>query len=356
MAKNRVLDLNVEGALTEPALARMLGAAGARAQLSVDQVERAVRLAAFAAEKLAPRTTADSPQVSVSVLPTNGMLEVLFNHLQPGTCSDIFDDLVAYVGESAVAACVSDGDHERLAVAYLQTYVGNPHQPDEVTIEFESGPPPTVTVEGELDINTAPHFGLVARSAIISGADRIVLDLSAVSFLDSSALRSLIGLAGLVGTKESIGVVGSHAVERALAVTGLDQVFCSYASAEEARAKLDPRSPTDIHSPQMPRPSEGPLQVTSEQSEDTYRVVAAGELDLSTSPGLEVALLGAFDSDKQQITVDLTGIDFLDSSGLKVIVEAARRDSTGRLSIAASDAVRRVIELSGLGDRLPVSS
>nr|HMS72905.1 STAS domain-containing protein [Baekduia sp.] len=113
---------------------------------------------------------------------------------------------------------------------------------------------------------------------------------------------------------------------------------------------------SDIHSRQMTSTPAGPLQVTAEQSDDTYRVVAAGELDLATSPGLEVALLGAFDSDKQQISVDLTGIDFLDSSGLKVIVEAARRDNGGRLSIAASDAVRRVIELSGLSDRIPMSA
>jgi anti-sigma B factor antagonist len=49
-----------------------------------------------------------------------------------------------------------------------------------------------LTVSGELDIATAPVLRDLLAAAIEAGEDRLVVDLSAVSFLDSVALATIV--------------------------------------------------------------------------------------------------------------------------------------------------------------------
>ncbi len=53
------------------------------------------------------------------------------------------------------------------------------------------------------------------------------------------------------------------------------------------------------------------------------------------------------------VVLDFRGLRFMDSSGLRVVLEAQRRagDGGGRLLVAPGEgAVRRVFDLSGIGD------
>lgn len=87
-----------------------------------------------------------------------------------------------------------------------------------------------------------------------------------------------------------------------------------------------------------------------------YVVCLKGELDLSGSPQLEAALLEAEQSHAKEIVVDLDELTFVDSSGLAVLVDAARRSATNgdQLRItAARDHVARVLRLTGLDTVLP---
>lgn len=91
---------------------------------------------------------------------------------------------------------------------------------------------------------------------------------------------------------------------------------------------------------------------------DGTSVVLVGEIDAHTAPDLAEHLdpLPGNDGD---ITVDLAGVDFIDSSGLRLIVEAHQRaeGSSRRLVVRKpSDTVVRLFEISGLASHLVVSN
>ncbi len=55
-------------------------------------------------------------------------------------------------------------------------------------------------------------------------------------------------------------------------------------------------------------------------------IEAAGEVDLTTAPQLREELLAAVgDADKPGVIVDLSQVDFIDSAGLALLVEARKR-------------------------------
>jgi anti-sigma B factor antagonist len=80
-----------------------------------------------------------------------------------------------------------------------------------------------------------------------------------------------------------------------------------------------------------------------------------GELDIATAPKLERALHdGRRPGD--EVVVDLAGLEFVDSTGLRVIVhavEAARRDGWDLRLRHGPPAVRRVFEIAGVLGALP---
>jgi anti-sigma B factor antagonist len=82
-----------------------------------------------------------------------------------------------------------------------------------------------------------------------------------------------------------------------------------------------------------------------------------GELDISTAPWLDRALAEAKAGDARSIVLDLGRLDFIDSSGLCVLMLHARCDSqSGRLLFRkGSPQVQRVFELSGTAHLLPFS-
>jgi anti-sigma B factor antagonist len=85
--------------------------------------------------------------------------------------------------------------------------------------------------------------------------------------------------------------------------------------------------------------------------DDSFVVAAGGELDLYTSERLRGELDDVLESGGRRILVDLTGVAFMDSTALGVLVDAAKalRPSGGQLVIVADDPrVTRVIEITGL--------
>ena len=79
-------------------------------------------------------------------------------------------------------------------------------------------------------------------------------------------------------------------------------------------------------------------------------VVIAGELDAFSAPHAESALAEL--SSTQDGHVDVSAMTFVDSAGLRVLVrhsERLRADGSSLHLHDASDALRRLIELTGLG-------
>lgn len=82
-------------------------------------------------------------------------------------------------------------------------------------------------------------------------------------------------------------------------------------------------------------------------------LIVTGEIDAHTAPTLAESLAGS----GAGVRLDMSGVQFVDSSGLRVLIEAHQRaeESGGQLTIAnPSDAVRRLLEISGVSDFLVV--
>jgi anti-sigma B factor antagonist len=92
-----------------------------------------------------------------------------------------------------------------------------------------------VIAGGEIDVHTSPGLSDALRAADAL-SDRLVLDLTAVTFLDSTGLSAMV--AALNRGKErggSMSLVGpSGVVRRVLAITELDQVFTIYDVVDDA--------------------------------------------------------------------------------------------------------------------------
>jgi anti-sigma B factor antagonist len=83
----------------------------------------------------------------------------------------------------------------------------------------------------------------------------------------------------------------------------------------------------------------------------------SGELDLLSSPSLRRAMDELPGSDAELILVDLRGLQFMDSTGLHLLVQAQRQaHAAGRrfALIRGSDQVQRLFDLTGVADALTI--
>jgi anti-sigma B factor antagonist len=98
-----------------------------------------------------------------------------------------------------------------------------------------------------------------------------------------------------------------------------------------------------------PRPGE--LAVQSASQDGKLMVSVAGELDIVSAPELQEVLEAAQSSGAPNLVVDLAGLQFIDSTGLRVLL-AAKRDADrggGSLRILNPRAeVRRLLEIAGV--------
>lgn len=93
-----------------------------------------------------------------------------------------------------------------------------------------------VEVEGQLDLYTAPAFRQRISRAIDAGATRLIVDMSGVRFIDSTALGVLVGARKRLmpeGGRIAI-VVKDFTVERLFEATGLDATFPLFDSRQDA--------------------------------------------------------------------------------------------------------------------------
>jgi anti-sigma B factor antagonist len=97
-----------------------------------------------------------------------------------------------------------------------------------------------VSLRGEVDIYTAPRLKERLVELLDAGVTGVVVDLTEVTFIDSTALGVLIG--GVRRLHEVDGrmalVVATRPVERVLTLTGLDRVFTIHATRDAAVAAL----------------------------------------------------------------------------------------------------------------------
>lgn len=95
-----------------------------------------------------------------------------------------------------------------------------------------------------------------------------------------------------------------------------------------------------------------PFSVAVDDHNGRLVVIVRGELDLATAPQLEEAVLPAVRAGRDTV-IDLRDLEFMDSTGVRVMVAAhlAAQEHGGRLAVVRAHAgtpVHRVLEVSGL--------
>ena len=97
------------------------------------------------------------------------------------------------------------------------------------------------------------------------------------------------------------------------------------------------------------------LEVETVEDGGLVKLVLRGELDLSTVAKVEEELRRAEAAEPPVLVLDLAGLTFLDSTGLRLIVTADQRarDQRRRLTVVKGpDTVQRVFSITRLDERL----
>lgn len=98
---------------------------------------------------------------------------------------------------------------------------------------------------------------------------------------------------------------------------------------------------------------DGLLIVQQSKDGDCTRLVLQGELDLANAHTLELTLHEALHRG-DRVVVDMAELEFLDSTGISMLVMALRAPHAERLSFLPSESpeVRRLLSLTGMDERL----
>lgn len=82
-------------------------------------------------------------------------------------------------------------------------------------------------------------------------------------------------------------------------------------------------------------------------------LAAAGEIDVAAAPGLREQLVALIEAGRTRLVVDLEDVDFIDSTGLGVLVGALRRarGAEGDLRLVCTNSrLLKVFDVTGLDE------
>jgi anti-anti-sigma factor len=92
-----------------------------------------------------------------------------------------------------------------------------------------------LTVSGEVDLATVPALEAAIDEALATQSTALVIDLSAVEFLASAGLQTLVTTQERLGSSGQFAVVAEGAAtSRPIQLTGLDEIFELYPTLAEA--------------------------------------------------------------------------------------------------------------------------
>lgn len=93
------------------------------------------------------------------------------------------------------------------------------------------------------------------------------------------------------------------------------------------------------------------IDIKTEKQGDALIYTLSGSFDVATSPSVRAALIEAASEGNHEIVVDLTQLEFMDSTGLGALIGAHRRASENggvvRLVVAAGT-IARLLNITGL--------
>ena len=107
-------------------------------------------------------------------------------------------------------------------------------------------------------------------------------------------------------------------------------------------------------------PARAELSIEARAMGDRTVLTVRGELDLYTAPALRDRVLAVAAEGQRRLVIDLSGVPFMDSSGLGVIVACLKRlrESGGDLALvtAPGSPPSKLLSLTGLDRAIPTSS
>jgi anti-sigma B factor antagonist len=96
--------------------------------------------------------------------------------------------------------------------------------------------------------------------------------------------------------------------------------------------------------------------MTSELQEDRGRLILTGELDIATAPQVDEAAAAMLAKPVRELLIDLSGLTFIDSSGLRTLIglndRSVAEDWTLSL-IRPSEPPLSVLQITGADENLP---
>ena len=93
------------------------------------------------------------------------------------------------------------------------------------------------------------------------------------------------------------------------------------------------------------------ISISTYDIDDRIVVEVAGEVDVHEAPTLDAELADLIEAGSVDIIVDLSSVDFLDSTGLGVLVKGLKRarEHDGSLTVVATaDRITKVFRITGL--------
>lgn len=106
-----------------------------------------------------------------------------------------------------------------------------------------------------------------------------------------------------------------------------------------------------MQSPRSPYQPPEPFRCDVRADGDRVWLSAVGELDLDTVEHLRRALAAARGRGYRRVVLDLRGLEFIDSTGLRLMIECdaeARTDGFEFAIVPGSEAVRRLFRVTGM--------
>ena len=92
------------------------------------------------------------------------------------------------------------------------------------------------------------------------------------------------------------------------------------------------------------------MEIKEEKRGDVKIVGLRGRLDTETSPSVTKRLMNLIDQGERRLVFDFSGLTYISSCGLRVLIEVARNllKTDGKLALAAlSDHVLEIIKIAG---------
>lgn len=99
------------------------------------------------------------------------------------------------------------------------------------------------------------------------------------------------------------------------------------------------------------------LDVEASREETAGVIALRGEIDVYTAPLLRQKIVDLVDEGATNLVVDMADVDFLDSTGLGVLVEGLKRVKArgGNLALVASqDKILKIFDITGLNKAFPI--